>query len=413
MTKTELLEAKEEMLALMDSIGYSNSVINQHSFRISLFINYLVANSKSPNIETMEEFISYICAQKSKPSGSYYWQTTYNSCNHFIRFLEDGIVTSTTAKRLHNLCGGYAEYMLDFIEEVLYKQRHLHSLTVNEYRRSLNKFNDYIKNQNYKLDSKAVIDYFIYYGEQVTTSNHSLYATKVHLSSFLEYLYEQGITETLLTKYLPNVKYVRNEKLPSVFTEAEIRKMIASINRESRVGKRDYAIVMLALRYGFRAHDIAMLEFANINWDSNEITFVQSKTVKTITLPLLPSVGNAIIDYLKNARRECNLSNIFVNIKGPVMPITSSAVYGIISRYLHAAGIEDLDKRKHGPHALRHSLATKLLSNGNDLATISSILGHSSSQVTTVYLSIDYENLKKCSIPIPPIASMLYTQREV
>ena len=120
-------------------------------------------------------------------------------------------------------------------------------------------------------------------------------------------------------------------------------------------------------------------------------------------------MGNAILDYLKNARRKSSLPFIFLNINGPIHPTTSSAFYGILNKYINKSSIEKLDKRHHGPHSLRHTLASQMLKNGEELTTISATLGHSSTQVTTVYLSIDYLRLKECCIPMPKLYSPHYS----
>ena len=162
-----------------------------------------------------------------------------------------------------------------------------------------------------------------------------------------------------------------------------------SIDRNSAVGKRAYAMIMLSVKYGLRAGDVTNLKFENIDWENRIIRISQNKTKEIIELPLLPEVGNAILDYLKNARRKSSLPFIFLNINGPIHPTTSSAFYGILNKYINKSSIEKLDKRHHGPHSLRHTLASQMLKNGEELTTISATLGHSSTQVTTVYLSID------------------------
>ena len=129
-----------------------------------------------------------------------------------------------------------------------------------------------------------------------------------------------------------------------------------------------------------------------------------------VELPLLAEAGNAILDYLKNGRRISTLPFIFISARGPLKPLSSSCLYSVLNRILNKTNIKDLDKRKHGPHALRHSLASKLLENGIPLETISAVLGHSSSEVTTVYLSIGMNNLKKCALAMPDLNSRIYME---
>jgi integrase len=84
----------------------------------------------------------------------------------------------------------------------------------------------------------------------------------------------------------------------------EIEKLIASVDRNHAVGKRDHAIILLAARLGLRASDIANLKFENILWEQSSIHLTQFKTRNKIILPLLSEVGNAIVDYLKYGRQS-------------------------------------------------------------------------------------------------------------
>lgn len=157
--------------------------------------------------------------------------------------------------------------------------------------------------------------------------------------------------DNTIIESLPDIKYIRTKELPSVFTYDEMKRIVDSIDRNSAIGKRAYAMIMLAAKYRLRASDVVNLKFANIDWENKIIRINQEKTKRTVELPLLPEVGNAILDYLKNARRKSNLPFVFLNIKGPVTPITSSAFYNILNYYINISSIENLDKKHHGPHS--------------------------------------------------------------
>ena len=301
----------------------------------------------------------------------------------------------------------------NFIQDVLISKKKLSCNTIGDYIRSLKCFNQFIKEHDLELNEKTVYDFFLLIrDEEHNFSDYKMYYMKCHLKSFLAYLYKTQKTDNDLSKCVPDIKYKRNRPLPSVFTNDEIKKIIDQIDRNSIHGKRAYAMIILATRYGLRSGDVVNLKFENIDWEKNIISIEQKKTKCAIELPLLPEVGNAILDYLKHGRRESNLPYVFLNIKGPVTSITNGAFYNTLKYYINLAGIENLSKRKHGPHALRHSLASEMMNNGEELTTISAVLGHRSTQITTVYLSIDYENLKKCAVPMPKITSPIYLNRE-
>lgn len=166
-------------------------------------------------------------------------------------------------------------------------------------------------------------------------------------------------------------------------------------------------MISLAVYLGLRAGDIVNLEFSNIDWENNLIKLTMSKTSKEITLPLLPEVGNALLDYIKNSRRQCDLKHVFVSANGAYSKIKSSTLYYRIKYYINLSKV-DIKNRKCGPHALRHSLATRMLKQGQPLPVISETLGHSDTQITTIYTSVDYDSLKHCALDVLPIKSNAY-----
>lgn len=107
-----------------------------------------------------------------------------------------------------------------------------------------------------------------------------------------------------LASIIPKEHYNKQPKLPSVYSEEEIRKILISVDRSTAIGKRDYAILCLASVLGLRASDIANLKFENIHWEHNIIKLVQYKTGKGLVLPLLPEIGNSIIEYLRYGRKN-------------------------------------------------------------------------------------------------------------
>jgi site-specific recombinase XerD len=227
---------------------------------------------------------------------------------------------------------------------------------------------------------------------------------------FLHYLFEIHLTKTDLSFPLFYIKSHRAEKLPSLYNIEEIRKMDASIEKTSRMGKRDYAIFLLASRLGLRASDICLLQFRNLDWDRNIINLVQCKTKKEIELPLLAIIGEAIIDYIQNGRPKSNSKTIFLTANAPYTPISVAGLSRIVSSIIYKAGIETKE-RHHGAHCLRHSLATQLLKQGTTLPVISETLGHSNSQTTMIYLGVDVNGLLRCSLYVPFVPDSFYMQK--
>ena len=212
------------------------------------------------------------------------------------------------------------------------------------------------------------------------------------VKSFLNYLIEHGlISQNLYLESIRPINY-KKEKIPSYYTKQEILKIESCVDRKNIVGKRDYAMILLASRLGLRSSDIRCLKFHEIDWDKNEIHLTQKKTKKVIVLPLLEDVGVALIDYIQNARPKTSLKDIFVSFRPPYRTISSATLSTMMAKYINKSGINCYGKH-HGIHSMRHSLATNLLGDNVSLPTISSILGHSSTESAKDYMSIDLNSL--------------------
>lgn len=135
---------------------------------------------------------------------------------------------------------------------------------------------------------------------------------------------------------------------------------------------------------------------------------IQKKTKEKIELPLLVEVGNSIIDYLKYGRPVSNLPYIFLRAGQPYDKLEEPTLHSIVSFYLRQAEIDNIDKKKHGPHALRHSLAGILLEKKTPLPVISEVLGHTNTESTKSYLRIDLDSLRQCALEVLPLKFPLY-----
>lgn len=228
--------------------------------------------------------------------------------------------------------------------------------------------------------------------------------------SFLRYLYDLGKTRADLSLVVPRDNYKKQPKLPSTYTRDEVSKILESVDRSTAIGKRDYAVLMLAARLGMRASDISSLEFGNILWSTSTISFKQFKTEETVELPLPAEVGEAIIDYIKYARPASESHFVFLYSKFPNASIHPRAVSRIASTAILKSGI-DVGERKHGSHALRHTMAGLLLENKTPLPVISELLGHKSIQSSMCYLRIDIESLRQCALDVPPVPKSFYLQK--
>jgi site-specific recombinase XerD len=353
--------------------------------------------------ETGEEFIHSII-----PSGyvTARQRDVIRSVHVLTDFMNLGNIKRKTFTRVeHPLDGEIGCQMQKLVEHLQSIRRS--RVTINEYELYLNRFLVFLAGE--RIDTVSAIRERHILKFVSTTENN-----KVTIVSCLRVLFrfwhEQKITEDDYSELFNNYKWVKQEKVPSFYTASEVSMAEKSVDRSSGVGKRNYAMLLLASRLGLRASDIAGLKFSNIDWEQNEIRLTQYKTGNPIILPLLSDVGNAIIEYLKHGRFQSTSGQVFLSARAPYVPATKSVVCSALACIIMQSGIET-GNRHHGPHALRHSLAGRLLENNEPIHVISETLGHAGTDTTMTYLRIDISSLLKCSLPVPPVPDSFYMQK--
>jgi len=218
------------------------------------------------------------------------------------------------------------------------------------------------------------------------------------IRAFLRYLNDNGILNEDLASKTPMVQARKQTRIPSVWTKEELEALIGAIDRGSPKGKRDYAIILLACVLGLRVTDIKQLIFFNFNWEEKKLAFTQSKTHKTVILPIPQEVGWAVIDYLQYGRPKIDSPVIFVRHMAPFLPFAEGDhLSQLIKSYMQIAHLPTLKKHR-GMHSLRHTAASRMLEHDTPLEVISDILGHSDTNSTAVYLKVDISKLRECAL---------------
>ncbi|WP_200868438.1 tyrosine-type recombinase/integrase [Gracilibacillus boraciitolerans] len=189
--------------------------------------------------------------------------------------------------------------------------------------------------------------------------------------------------------------------VPVTYSENEIFRFENAIDQSSKIGIRDYAMLLLATRLGMRSGDIAGLTFDEINFDGNSIHIVQEKTLQPQELPLLPEIKDALKNYIENARPTDNDERcIFLRQNAPYQGITTSAIRFVTTRYFQKAGI-DISDKKHGLHTFRSSLASSMVNNQVPYDVVRKVLGHTDPNAIKHYAKVDIERLREYAIEVP------------
>ncbi len=237
-----------------------------------------------------------------------------------------------------------------------------------------------------------------------------IHDTLSDLRLFFSYLFKNDVTKQNLALYVPADNYRGGPSLPSYYSESEIDSLLKAVDRGTKVGKRDYAILVIAARLGLRASDIARLMFSNIHWEKSTITLTQHKTARAVTLPLLASVGNAVLDYIQYGREKSDEKYVFLQAIYPYKSMKPQTVSGMVQRCFIKSGLSKKNRR-HGCHALRHSLVKELLDRGQPLPVITEVLGHRHIDSTRHYIRIDETKLRECTLNVPPVSTGFYEQK--
>lgn len=323
-------------------------------------------------------------------------------------YQKDGDFEFRTPRVEKNFYGNTGEEMhlyLSYLRNV----QHLSENTISNKRQYLYEFFCYLEQHSLTLDNLSIEvmeDFFNIMGYSLA-SRHNCGST---LRIYFRYAHDNGISRKDNSVFVLKDNYNHHSKIPTTYSEEEIRRIIESVERSSSIGKRDYLILLLAAEYGWRAGDIVNFRFSQIDWDKNVIRFNQHKTDIPVEYPLLSSIGNAIIDYLKNGRPATDSDEIIVSGESAKkgQKLSTPTMHSIVMKYMNKADIKDWKNKKHGPHSLRHSLATNMLKKNVSMSIISTILGHQSTETTKVYLKVDVEKLQQCPLSMPEINSKHY-----
>ncbi len=217
------------------------------------------------------------------------------------------------------------------------------------------------------------------------------------LRSYLRYRVTCGDRVGALTAVISSPVRWKLATLPRALKPDEAERLLNPFTDGPRWPKRSYAIVRCALDMGLRSCEIAQLKIGDIDWRDGTVTLRGTKSLRQDILPLPMETGQALADYLRHERPATAHPAIFVRrIAGQDQPITSAAVQKVIKRACRRAGLS-----QYSAHALRHTLACRLVENGSSLKEVADLLRHRSLNTTLIYAKLDTPKLAVVALPWP------------
>lgn len=278
----------------------------------------------------------------------------------------------------------------------LVEERGLRPATLHNYAYALRSFESYLKRVGLNLAELAptcITDFLTERGKTLHKSGmtHSTYA----LRTFLRYLHRENILESDLVSSVPRGRVYKQVSLPRAISWEDVEKLLASIDRRSALGKRDYAILALLASYGLRAREVAAMQLDNINWAQSQVSIPLRKGGHSTRYPLSATVGEAVIDYLKVRRTDIGHRSIFLTAASPYAPMRHSTVSAMVSARFRAAGIK---VSRPGSHTLRHSCVQRLVQANVPFKNIGDYVGHRDPASTLIYSKVAVHKLRELVI---------------
>jgi len=248
-----------------------------------------------------------------------------------------------------------------------------------------------------RLTADRIENFFLGYAQSMGRSARR--SMQSALRSFLRFCLHQGYIALPLDRAVPTLRTYKLATVPRGLSDTEAQQVLHCIDRNSHVGRRDYAIVQLLYTYGVRGGQVRSLRLDDIDWAQNQILFKAAKHGKNSRLPLTAEVGESLLDYLQNSRPPYSYPHVFLTCRAPYHPLAhSSSLSAIVVRHIRAAGIELPSK---GAHAFRHCFATRMLHKGHSLKEVADVLGHRHLGSTFIYTKVDFNALKQVALEWP------------
>jgi integrase/recombinase XerD len=238
----------------------------------------------------------------------------------------------------------------------------------------------------------ADIDAFLDLKGQQGWCRVSLASSAGALRTFFRYAERCGWCRQGVAAAIDAPRLFKHEGLPNGPAWMDVQRLVASTDGPDPRDVRDHAILMLFAVYGLRSGEVRGLRLQDLDWAKEVIAVERSKQQRIQYYPLVPSVGNAILQYITNVRPRISCRQVFLTLKAPIRSLSPGALHYAISSRIKRLSIPI--QHHHGPHCLRHACASHLVAAGLSLKEIGDHLGHRSLYATRVYAKVDLAGLR-------------------
>jgi integrase/recombinase XerD len=381
--------------------GFARYTARKHLSNVSHLNEYLGARNRAGWQTLSAQDVNGLLKQyplraRNRGPLDQYLSRVQFSVSRFIEYLHSsGLFEPSTKTAIYQpLQDEYLQWMRDY--------QHAAAGTIEVRSHSISEFLEWLGPQAtpqgcLELTAETVERFFLPYAQ--TMGRCARRSMQAALRTFLRFCLSQGYIQRPLQHAVPTWRTYKLATVPRGLTDEQALKALQGIDRNSNVGRRDYAIFKLLYTYGVRGGQIRALRYEDIDWAKNQILFRTSKHGKDSLLPLTVEVGESLLEYLKNARPQSSDSHVFLTSRAPYHAlVNSNSLSALVERHLSKAGIAVSSK---GAHAFRHGFATRMLHQGHSLKAIADVLGHRHLGTTFIYTKVDFNSLKEVALAWP------------
>ena len=377
---------------------YPKKHVKRMMGEIGCFNRWLVENNiLLPELDDIK--ISSYINNRQQHTKSFVTSGSRAALYHLIEMLREGgdipkknTTTKTNSEEIQKALDSYKHYLI--------QDRGFSRSSFTRYLGEIERFLIHIPVIFYRDHNRLTADDLLAYITDFR-KHHSSKNTQCLVSilrNYLRYAFSLGKMNQDLSKFLPASFSVRSSHLPEFLSATQCSKLLNSCHRDTAVGNRNYAILLILMRLGLRASELINLTLDEVNWKSGEI-IIHGKGNKTAILPLPQDVGDAIVSYLESSRPVCDSRHLFVGSRAPFNKFNHpSCISSIVNRALKKANIVT---QLHGAHLLRYTTAHDCIDHGATLFEIAGLLRHSNIDMAAKYIKIDISRLKNIAQPWP------------
>lgn len=390
----------------MEKLGYHQNTIHNRIVMIRRAYSGTTLSFNEGDMYSSEKLFNWLAVQKNRMATGNLSHDRYLLMHKTVDLCEELYDTGRLERRVRHR--KYEKYVPECYKN-LQKEflqsfpSHVSQKTLERYELNSRHFWVYLEKRGI-YDTKCITRNCI---EEFLSDSSSLRKDSIDkdvtmLKRLFTFLNSSGYTNLKLDFSMMKPATRRKAVLPR-FSHEEVSRILASIDTSTRIGKRDYAIMILAVYTGLRSSDIYNLKLQDIDWNSNEIKLKQMKTGNTLVLPLCVEVGNAIADYILNGRPDVDENWVFLRSMPPYTKLEGhTSGNTMLKRHLAKMGINLVNTGK-SFHGLRRSVGSWMSEEHTPLPIIAEVLGHSNTGATKSYLSYDKENMRKCCLGLDDI----------